>query len=143
METLIEATNLETFRKHDQERTYHGQSHDPGDTLLPQVDMERSRTEDISQAPHLSQSIGLEATTRRQLESTDDELSRHTAVGEALCPSPQMAPASTPRFDLCSEARPNADYFAQVTIEGQSTTSNLENVRFSLLSLKGITITVD
>jgi hypothetical protein len=140
METLIEATNLEKIGKHHQESTYHGQSHDPGDTLLPQVDMEGSRTENISQAPRLISrsriSVDQEATSGRQLESTDDEFSHNTAIGKVLRPSPQMAPASTPGFDLCSEARPNAACFDQVTIEAPVSISNQENVRFSLLSLK-------
>ena len=135
METLIDATNLVNVGKHDQGRTYHGQPREPGDTLLPQVDMESSRSEDISQAPHLSQSqsriaVDLDATGQRQLESADVDFPGNTAIVDVSYPSSQMAPASTPWFDSCSEMRPNGTSFAQDTTEALGSKAYQENVRF-------------
>jgi hypothetical protein len=135
METLIDATNLENVRKHDQGRTYCGQPREPGHTLPPQVDMESGRTEDISVAPHLSQSksriaVDLNATSRRQLESTDNEFSRNTAIVEVSYPSTQMAPASSPGFDSYFKMRPNAT-FAHATTDALGSIADQENVRFS------------
>jgi hypothetical protein len=83
---------------------------------------------DLAQA-YESQSriaVALDASSRLQLESTDNEFSRNTAIGEISCTSPQKAPG----FDSCSEMRPNAT-FAQATTEALGSIADQENVRFS------------
>jgi hypothetical protein len=132
METLIQATNSETISRHDREQTHYGQPLEPGETLFPQGDMESSTTEDIPQRLHLSQSriaVDLDGTSRRQFESTDDGISRNTAVEDVFRPPPQMAPASTAGFGSCSETTPNSTSFSQATTKALGGISDQENVR--------------
>jgi hypothetical protein len=86
--------------------------------------------------------MDLEATGRRQLQSTDDGFACNTSIGEVFISSPQKAPASNPRFDSCSETRPSTTSFAQATIEALDSVSDQVNVRFPSPFLKGFMITV-